>query len=140
MHAGGLAECLADPSVLTEAQGAVGKHTSPDAEQKELVSVLGDARYRLMIEQIGRDLLATSTGADAARFLGDAALEAAIREEWREFEAVRRSWHENRGDIGESPNEYRAGTMAAEERPKTLLRENFQVSRKTKIRGGGCSK
>jgi hypothetical protein len=63
-HAADLAECLDDASVLIEAQQAAPKSSLDSAEYgtaeqipDRLFSVLINARYRLMIEQMGRDLL-----------------------------------------------------------------------------------
>src|SRR5262249_36311115 len=86
VHAADLAECLDDASVLAEAQRQAQVVDFLDSDKKRiddqsvggLVLVLKDARYRLMVEQIGRDVLQHSTGRRAAQFLHDVDLEQEI--------------------------------------------------------------
>lgn len=94
VHAADLAECLDDASVLAEAQQVVGR-SLPDsltssAQQSapsELTYLLGNARYRLMVEQIGRDLLTHSTATGIGQYLQDPALDEQVRRHWESFES-----------------------------------------------------
>jgi hypothetical protein len=138
VHAADLAECLDDASVLTEAQQAAPKSSLDSRENRtgeqttsQLVYVLGNARYRLMIEQIGRDLLKYSSwlehssGEHAARYLQDAELEKEVRRNWEEFEEVKSACSAARGDIPENPKDYQTWAIEADERARNRLREQL---------------
>jgi len=115
VHAADLAECLDDASVLTEAQQVVPMY-SPDSHERPpfkeapsgLVSLIVDARYRLMMEQIGRDLLKYSNSEyddpiweRPAQYLGDVALLESIRSGREEFKEERSETIRTRGDSGD---------------------------------------
>jgi len=101
IHAADLAECLGDPSVLVEAQGArtpapFRKHPWEPEARSELIGILGDARSRLMTEQVAREV--AHLGEYAARLLGDSSLEEDIRRKRKDFEDARRECYRNRGE------------------------------------------
>jgi hypothetical protein len=105
VHAADLAECLSDPTVLAEAQQAASENSAASREVPfTLFNHVINARYRLMVEQIGSDLLKTSRD-EAAQYLGDVELAELIRTSWKEFEEERDLCSSTRGDAG-SPNEY----------------------------------
>ena len=117
VHAADLAECLNDASVLTQAQQKAKEPCYDSSSEIKghsgLTYLLGNARYRLMIEQIGNDLLTRSAGLDAARFLQDTAVEEDIRRKWEWFEDERREWSRSRGELGD-PKTSQSEARAAE--------------------------
>jgi TIR domain-containing protein len=126
IHAADLAECLDDPSVLAEAQqAATGYAPSPSLENPNpvpphLIYLLGNARSRLMTEELGRDLL--SRGEYAARLLGDTALEQEIHDKWHDFGEAKSEWSRTRGDTDENPREYQREAEEADEMATSRLR------------------
>ncbi len=138
VHAADLAECLDDASVLAEAQQMVTKSSPGSSENlmaKEippgLISALGDARYRLMMEQIGRDLLKHFDAARVAQYLQDPALEKEIRGRWKLFEEEKTEWRATRGDSGD-PGLHHGEAHEADEKARDRLRKQLPGMTKRK--------
>lgn len=128
VHAADLAECLADPSVLSEAQKEADR-CAPQAkavwemgEPDGLIYLIGNARSRLMIELIGRELLQDPGGEYVPRLLFDPTLEQEIRSRWADFDEALRGWHMNHGDGRDDPGHYRGLAKEAEDRATDRLR------------------
>jgi len=132
VHAADLAECLDDASVLAEAQKKAAGYAAASLENPgvneappELIYVIGNARSRLMTEQIGRDLLNHSGAEHAARLLLDSALEQEIRSKWEQFEEEKRGWYANRGDGAEDPATCQREAQEVNARARDRLREQL---------------
>ena len=102
LHAADLAECLDDPAVLEDITQLAEKGRNPG----DLIEPLGNARYRLMIEEIGRSLVDSTDF--VARYLGDEDLESEIRYCAQWFEEEKTEVSSTRGDSGDPGSAYRA--------------------------------
>jgi hypothetical protein len=114
-----------DPSILNRARQAVPVDSQaselPGGIPEGLVSPLVDARYRLMVEEVGRELLKHGTAERVAEFLGDSALVEKIRKAWHEFEVEKRGWFDHRGDGSEDPGARQQEAMQLEARARGNL-------------------
>ena len=120
VHAADLAECLADSSVLEEAK-AIADQSDLDRAHYEMMRLLPGVRYRLLLEEIGRDFLSTDA-IYAARYLLDAALEKEIRTAQEEFDEVKSIYIAARGDCMENPKEVQQELFDAEAKAREQLR------------------
>jgi hypothetical protein len=125
-----LAECLKDPSVLDEAKKLLptasrgGPQWSAEKALHELVSLVKTARYRLMVEQIGHDLLKRCPGERIAQYIGEPKLEESINLCRKYFEEEKEEWSRTRGDSG-NPNETFRSLIQEEEKVRVLLRNQL---------------
>lgn len=120
VHAADLAECLADSSVLDEAK-AIADQSDLDRAYYEMMRLLPGVRYRLLLEEIGRDFLSTD-GIYAARYLLNPALEKEIRTAQEDFDEVKSIFIAARGDRMESPKEAQQELFDAEAKAREQLR------------------
>jgi hypothetical protein len=124
IHAADLAECLADPTVLTEAQRIAAQNLNRDTVPPELIHVLGNARSRLMTEELARRLV-ESSGEGAAKLLRDPTLEAEVRARWNAFEEAKREWSRTRGDSNEHPGDCQRDASEVDAKARARLREKL---------------
>lgn len=122
VHAADLAECLGDDSILEQAKAMVTRNDSKQS-QDQLIEFLGKARYRLLIEEIGRDLLSTDA-VYVARYLQNQALESQISAARAQFDEAKRIWYETRGD-GESPATCHQEVLDVEAKARDELRRQL---------------
>ena len=126
VHAAELAECLDDPAILAEAQQIASRLGSDSSEERpapsELLFSLKVARHRLMIEQIGRDVLRYAPAVRAAQFLQDAALEEEVRRTQEAFDEEVGVRSASRGELGD-PAWYLPFASQSAEKARNRLRE-----------------
>ena len=120
VHAADLAECLSDSFVLEEAR-AIADRTHSDPAHREVMRFVAGARYRLLLEQIGRDFL-SKDATYAARYLLDPALESEIRKARENFDEVKSIYSAARGDCMENPREAQQELFDAEAKAREQLR------------------
>ena len=125
-----LAECLDDPSVLSEAKTLLptGSSEIVDSNLKAVLPRLTDlvkiARYRLLVERIGHDLCECCSGERVSQYLGDSSLEQNVRLRREIFEEEKREWSQTRGDSG-NPGQSFTELSQEEEQTKAILRKKL---------------
>jgi hypothetical protein len=88
-----------------------------------MVYQLGNARARLMIELIARELLQAPEGAEyIPRLLFDSALEQEVHTRWAEYDEKSREFRLERGDVSFSLEYYRDVAKEASDRARERLR------------------
>jgi hypothetical protein len=128
VHAADLAECLDDKSLLAKAK-AIVKRSDSNQSRVQLIEFLGKARYRLLIEEIGRDLLSIDA-IYAARYLQDTDLETWILTARAQFEEEKLLCSSTRGDAGD-PGSYFREIQDLEAKARALLRQQLPGITKT---------
>jgi hypothetical protein len=129
-EAADLAECLDDPAVLSEAQTLLptGASETGNHKLKAILPYLADliktARYRLLIEQIGRDFCKCCSGESVSQYLGDSGLEQKIRLNREFFEEEKREWSRTKGDSGNPGQSFRELSQE-DEQAKVILRKKL---------------
>ncbi len=121
VHAADIAECLDDPSVLEQAQ-SIDARADSTPPYYELIIFLEEARYRLLIEEIGRDFLATDA-LYATQYLQDTVLESEISSNRTLREEARTLCAHTRGEDGlQDFHMYNEIVLDAEVKAKSQLR------------------